>query len=396
MSRENSPVSGSDDQSLRRLGEQVRRALQDDDFLSRMKPGKIISCATGSLHSLSWSTMNRVLMTGNGTLQLPPIEPAWIGKPLYVSKQTGTGIATVIGAGQPRARVDSSATGVQLSTAGLRAFMTDGSAWYSEATAAATSVSSSPSVGTGIGEIQLHDLTYNPILLLQFQNLLTDSSGNGFDVAVDAGQAEFATITQRLQGIRFNGLRLVGPNATLLAQRGDMTVEFMAAFEDAGPVGSLFSPPLAIQTGIAISYTGGADDTGSGVNYLYQLGFPDVRRVQWFSEHGVGVNDVYNPSGLTLPLPGNPFHLAASRINSRVQFYLNGKPYGTLSPSMFAPTDGIQSRLWLGGTAGTGPFTTGNGFTIASMKVVATGLDATAIRGEYNRTLGPFLGTFNG
>lgn len=394
MSRnEASPVSLSEDSSIRRLGEQVRAFLRSSEFLRRLLPGDVKRATTGVAVQLAWEEINRVELTGNSPVKLPAVRPEMIGRPLYMAKRTGTGIASVMGSADAPL-VDGSASGVARQAVGMSAFVTDGEQWFSMPPVASGSSAAASSSASGVGEIQLHDTTYSPVGLWQFQNSLNDSSGNNFHAAVDAGAAEYSVITQRLMGCRFNGLRLIGPNATLLALRSDMTVEFIGAFEDQGPVGSLLSPPGACTTGIALSYTGGIDDGASNINYLYQVAFPDVRRIQWFSEHDVGVNDTYTPSGLVLPTPGVPFHCAASRINSRVQFYVNGKPYGTLSPSLFAPTDGVTSRLWFGGVSGTGIPTTGNNFSLASVKIIPTGLDAAAVRGEYNRTLGPFLGAY--
>lgn len=393
------PTLGGDPNSQRMLAslnEVVSALLNSGAVLGRIPPGEVLRPKSGKL-SLAWGIQNRVdVGVSTGVAQLPAIRPELIGIPLYLNKVTPTGTVTIKPSGKATDRIGDplidGAASITRTTPGLTTFMTDGQNWYSSnASAQSSSVSSATG---GVGEIQLHDTTYSPVGLWQFQGDLTDSSGNGHNLAVDAGAADFETMQQRTLGVRFNNLRLVGPNATLLAMRGDMTAEFFGSFEDQGPVGTMLHPPNAATTGIVMSYTGGIDDGGSNINYLYQIAFPDVRRVQWFSEHSTGINDTYVPTQLVMPPPGALFHCAAVRKDSRVQFYLNGKPYGTLSPSLFAPTDGVNSRLWFGGVSGTGIPTTGNNFSLASVKLIATSLSAAAVRGEYNRTLGPFLGQY--
>lgn len=386
---EASPVAGSEDSPLRRLGEQVRAIIASDEFLSRLKVGPIVRAATGAAASLAWGQQNRV--DGSGVLQLPPMEPKWIGKPLVMSKMTGTGIATVKASGNPAPLIDGSPSGIQVTAAGARTFYTDGSNWYSDVQASVASTVAAFS-GTGIGEIGLHDTTYSPVGLWQFQDTLADSSGNGFDVTVDAGTLSFMPLAQRMRGVRLDGLRLTRPYTTLLAIKGDMTIEMMSVLEksDGG--------------GVVIAYTGGADDTSSIYNYQYQISVntgigitPGSRGVSWLSEHGVGVNDLYVPTMLALPPPGEPFHFATSRINNKAQMYLNGKPFGTLSPTLLTPTDGSVAALFIGGTGRasglTSPVDTVAGMCVTSLKIVPTGLDAAAVKSEYARTLGPFLGT---
>jgi hypothetical protein len=396
-------VGGSPDAQrlVTAVNEVMTALLTSGALLGRVPPGEILRPKNGQV-SLAWGQQNRVdVGASTGLAKLPAIRPELIGQPLYLSKLSPSGVVSVKASGKAAdgvstPLVDGSPTGIQRRAAGLSAFMTDGQNWYStlSADSAAAGGVSPASASGAVGVIQLHDTTYNPVGLWQFQGDLNDSSGHGFSASVDAGELGYEVMAQRLLGARFNGLRLSGPSATLLALRNDMTIEFFGSFEDQGPVGSFAAVPAAGTTGIAISYTGGTSDVASDVNYLYQISFPDVRRIQWFSEHDVGVNDTFVPSQMVMPPPGQLFHCAAVRQNSRVQFYLNGAPYGTLSPSLFAPTDGANSRLWFGGVSGTGTPTVGNNFSLASVKLIATGLNADAVRGEYNRTLGPYLGVY--
>lgn len=384
---------------LASVNEVVTAMLSSGALLSRVPPGEILRPQNGTM-SLAWGSQNRVdVGASTGVAQLPAIRPELIGQPLYMSKVSPSGVVTVKASGKAAdgrstPLVDGSPTGIQRRAVGLSALQTDGQNWYSTFSVDAAAPVAAASSSGAVGAIQLHDASFGAVGLWQFQGDLLDSSGNGFHATVDQGPLEFEPVAQRTLGVNFNGLRLVGPNATALRMLGDMTLEFFGVMKDAGPVGSGMAISNAATTGIVMSYTGGIDDGASNINYLYQVAFPDVRRLQWFSEHGVGVNDVFTPTNMVMPPPGQIFHCAAVRQSSRVQFYVNGAPYGTLSPSMFAPTDGVNSRLWFGGVSGTGIPTTGNNFALASVKLVPTALNAAAVKGEYNRTLGPYLGYF--
>lgn len=373
------------------LSEIVRKFLDSNAFLMRLLPGSLLrAVTTGIPVALSWGSLNRVVGDTDIALQLPAIEPRWVGVPLRLSKTYPTGVAYLRTAGKALDRtsdplINGSATGIQVQSAGLHTLVTDGANWFAQATAVdsadETSISTSVATG-GVGEIRLHDLTHNPIGLWQFSDDINDSSGNGFHLSPEVGQPRFAVMTQRLKGLQFSGLRLTHPTATLLAHRSDMTIEMLGMFEDALTANSIF-----------VTYTLGSTDVGADANYLYQISADLPRDPTWFSEHGVGVNDSYRPSMLALPPPGEVFHLAASRISDRVQFYLNGKAFGTLSPTLFTPTDGERSRLFVGGQGGSGTHTAFSNFIMASLKIVPTGLSAAAVRAEYDRTLGPFMGT---
>jgi hypothetical protein len=137
-----SPVSGSDDPSLRRLGEIVRDTIAQifggNPFLPRhqVRPPLIAPQADGSPAKLEWGVLNRVVVTATGVQrsQLPQIRPEWVGAPLLIafSVPTGTGARPALVAGgvnllRAVPRVNNSATGI-IAT-GFRTAMTDGLDW---------------------------------------------------------------------------------------------------------------------------------------------------------------------------------------------------------------------------------------------------------------------------
>lgn len=137
-----SPVSGSDDSDLRRLGEIVRNAIASifstNPFLPRnsVLPPVVLPAQFGAPGKLEWGTLNRVICisTGMQRAQLPQIRAEWVGAPLLVAISQPTGFTvkpSLIPGGfnllgtQPR--VNGSATGTVAT--GLRTAITDGVDW---------------------------------------------------------------------------------------------------------------------------------------------------------------------------------------------------------------------------------------------------------------------------
>lgn len=231
-----------------------------------------------------------------------------------------------------------------------------------------------------VGAIGLHDTTYSPVLLCQFQGARTDTSGNSLTPTVDAGTELYSTMVPSLQGIKLDGtLRLKVATNALLALHNDMTVEMLL----------LLSGDTAINSQI-ISYTFGVDDTSSTFNYLYQINFTDAtRRPSWFQEFGTGSDSSVSVADQALP-KRQLFHLAATRISNVIQFYLNGRAFGAPG-SVTQTTDGTASSLYIGGEGGPTPHFS-SPMLMASLKIIPSGLAPAQIRGEYNLTAGQFYG----
>ncbi len=236
-----------------------------------------------------------------------------------------------------------------------------------------------------VQSIQLHDTTHSPVGLWQFQGDLTDASGNGFTLSVDAGTPRYDQLCPGLAGVLLQSTRLkaaVGANALRIT--GDITIEMLVIFAADNTGVQPTSAPL-------ISFTGGQDDTSSTVNFLYQIAFDPGRLLYWFSEHATGVNDVYQVTSQALPPLRQVLHLAATRTSNVIQFYVNGRAFGAASSALNAPTDGSAAQLWVGGQGGTTP-TLAPDCSLSSLKIVASALSAAQIKAEFNRTLGRFYG----
>lgn len=245
----------------------------------------------------------------------------------------------------------------------------------------------------GVGEILRHDTRFSPVGLWQFNQSLLDESGNGFTLTVDAGTESYVLMDQRLWGIRLDNCRLTRAFNALLHCVSDMTIQMFLMWE-AQPGGF----PI-------ISFTGGSSDVSSTLNYNYQIALspngtvsPITDRVpSWFSEHGLGLNDIYTVAtaggkALLLPPPGVLFDLTATRLANVIQFYLNGTPFGPASSALTATDDGSAAQLWFGGIAGTGTASVQTGTVLSSAVIIPFALTAAQVKAEYNRTLGPFLG----
>lgn len=233
--------------------------------------------------------------------------------------------------------------------------------------------------------IGVHDTTYSPVGLWQFNGNLNDSSGNGFNLTADAGTPLFGQLAPGLPGVFLSSTRLkAAASANALRITGDVTVELLAMLLADNTGAMPTSAPL-------VSFTGGQDDTTSTLNYLYQLAFDPGRLLYWFHEHGTGVNDTYQLTSLALPPLRQLFHLAATRTANVVQFYVNGRAFGPPSSALTAPTDASLSQLWVGGQGGTIP-TLAPDCALASLKIVAGALTAAQVKAEFNRTAGKFYG----
>ena len=246
---------------------------------------------------------------------------------------------------------------------------------------------------SAVGEILRHDTAFSPVGLWQFNQSLVDGSGNGFTLTVDAGTESYVLMEQRLWGIRLDNCRLTHAFDPLLHQLGDMTIGMFLMWETQ-PGGYTI-----------ITFSGGESDASSTLNYNYTIALspngivsPITDRVpSWFSEHGVGVNDIYTVATATgkpllLPPPGVLFHLMVTRTSNVIQFYVDGVPFGPASGVLTATDDGSASMLWFGGIAGTGPARLQTGTVCSSAVIIPSALTADQVKAYYNRTLGPFKG----
>lgn len=261
---------------------------------------------------------------------------------------------------------------------------TDGATGATGATGAqgATGLTGSSGTGGGLGNFRKFSAsTFSPVCLYNFQNDLTDSSGNGLDLVNNSSIASF-----RMLGMQTDGTPIYGVTASAtgflkrnthdssLTITGDITVQIIVAY-------TAFA--TASSTAEWIAFEGG--DETSANNYLWAIiqnsGSPEA-----YWEHGSGTDVTYTPltgnAGLRFAGIGeNPVYWAWTRTSGVVQMYCDGKPWGGPSGALTAPDGGSTSTLRFFNKGSVGEY-------ILGAKVSASALSAADIASEYNSTLG--------
>lgn len=227
--------------------------------------------------------------------------------------------------------------------------------------------------------VNYHDTTYSPVGLWNLNGTLNDSSGNGFNLTVEAGTERYSDIFPGVRGFNFDGsTRLVyNTTGTSLQITGSMTIEFLVVTR-------------ARASSTFVSYTTPSASTSSD-NTLYSVGMDSTVNggsLFWRSHHGTLVADSYTINNNPGPLVLN--HFAVTRTSNVIQFYLNGTVLGSASSALTAATGGTNSKLRIGSAVTS--FQPVQASILASVKVLASALTADQIRGEYNNTLGNFYG----
>lgn len=225
--------------------------------------------------------------------------------------------------------------------------------------------------------IRRHDTTYSPVGLWQFDGTLNDSSGNGRTLTVESGTARYADMLPGFSSFLVSATRLVfNTSGTSLAITGDMTIE------------CLFRSAVPVSTTYFAGYAGGSGSGTQANNILYSMYIPSgLFGLSWTQESGTGTPTSYNLTDHVLPRTVL-CHVAATRTSNVIQFYLNGRTFGSASSALTTPDGGTTSVFRLGGDAAQ------NGVqgNIASLKVIASALSAAQIAGEFNLTLGDYYG----
>jgi hypothetical protein len=395
------PVSLSGDASLRRLGEQVRALFAADGFLSRLLPGAIsqATVGTGAVTQLAWGSMNRTPPASVVVARLPQVERGQIGVPLVISKTSPSGIVLVQPGGisadsRTPPTVNGLATGFQISAAGQTQLMTDGSNWFTQqgstgGGAAVTGSGSASGYYPGVASFRL-PATHNPVALYHFDGNLRDSSGNGLDMSVEAGEQYYAPIWPGTLGAVIGGTagglfsRLVcnaSAAATMLALKDDISVEMIYLQQE--------QPTSLTGFGMAYNDAGGTEAS----NALWQFNSSSVvNGPQWFQRWGSAPNVAnYQASGLAYPFGGRVLLVGARRASGIIRFFLDGKPYGTQTASgLTRPTGGSLSKFRMGGS---NSGTQSGRWLTSGVKIMPTGISDQAFLDDYNSSLGQYYGT---
>lgn len=232
----------------------------------------------------------------------------------------------------------------------------------------------------GQPKVRQHDTTHSPLGLWQLDGDMTDSSGNGYDLAIDTGTELYAPISDTLQGFRFDGATgLIYDVAEAALQiTGDMTIEMLVSW--------LIDPPgFGVNTTLTGPYLAahGVPGESGGDNNMYSLKARPGGGIGWLTESGSGTNAVYD---IDCEIPTYLLHhLAAVRESNVVSMYIDGGLVGT-SSTLAAPSGGTSGRFVLGSIGGGG----GEHPTciMGSVKLIGSALTAEQIEDEYRLTLG--------
>ena len=238
-----------------------------------------------------------------------------------------------------------------------------------------------------VAAVQDFGLTHSPAGVWNFNEVLTDSSGNTIDFSVISGGALYTEFHPGKKGLYVRGTDLFETaSGTALEITGDVTVMVMCRLV------------ADVTDEIGFLVYDGAQGTTANIEATNQLwglqaipGTAPTVTLKASSESGAGVNDDYTMSESThmyLAELEKPVWLAVRRSSGVKQFFFNGLPWGAPSGTETTPTGGTQSvaRILGTGTAAVGTRVYGG------CKVVASALTDAEILAEYNRTFGPAFG----
>lgn len=228
--------------------------------------------------------------------------------------------------------------------------------------------------------VRVHDTSFRPTGLWQFtdpDDLLADTSGNGYDLTVETGTERSTYISGDRGGFYFDGATSLWYDVAepLLRLTGDM-----AFF-------CLWANHTGVTNASFVSH-GAAGET-EATNQLYQFRYGTYPGLAFTSESGGGVDATHTDANL-ISLPGQIAHVGFTRASGVVQFWHNGRKFGDPSAVLTTPTGGADGRLRLGSAGAAAPVYI-NGAMTSGMLLNYLPPDAECRR-AYNMCLGQVLG----
>lgn len=213
------------------------------------------------------------------------------------------------------------------------------------------------------------DTTHSPVGLWTFNEVLTDSSGNGLTLSVATGTEKYSPVLPGIMGFYLDGSTYLNrAYAAALAITGDLTVEWVGRVEDGGRM---------------VTHCGDILSATEANNQLYGVWIGN-NLLKMYSENGGGTSSDYQltASGNTWPA----HHFAVTRTSNVIQFYVDGYAFGAASGTLTTPTGGTSGNITVGApnNIGVSP-TTG---CISSLKIIASALSASQVAAEAELALG--------
>lgn len=229
--------------------------------------------------------------------------------------------------------------------------------------------------------IQKLGLDYSPVGLWLFENNLTDSSGNGFNLT---GSPSYTTVERDKQiGAIFATSPWTRPSR-------DAALSIMGALTIEAVVTVAFSSTTTM-TVCSVGNTGESEADNSAYYAMIgsTLSGASDKKMTLLWESGAGVNRSVTSSTEVVPV-GIPCHLVWTRsadATAVVNMYVNG--VNVHSGSDVAATGGTASTCLLRvGSTSAVQDRLGHGSVLTSLKIIAAELTPAQVVAEYNRVLG--------
>ena len=226
----------------------------------------------------------------------------------------------------------------------------------------------------GTAPIQKLGLDYSPVGLWLFENNLTDSSGNGFNLT---GSPSYTTVEKDKQvGAIFDTTAWTRPSRdNSLAIIGAVTIEFILRINIAG----------AEMTLCTFGSTGLSE--AENVAYMAIIGVGGTMSLSW--ESGASITRQVTSTANLIPY-GIPCHLVFTRSATSpavVNFYVNGENKFSGSDVAATGCTSVNCRFRIG-SDNNGTRLVDRGSVFSSFKIIAAELTPAQVVAEYNRTLG--------
>lgn len=207
-----------------------------------------------------------------------------------------------------------------------------------------------------------------------------DYSGNGNDLTVETGTARYSRVHPQLGGILFDGVTNLFFNGSPAALQltGALTILALCLWSD-----------LPTGTNVRTIASHGAAGATADLNYLYRFGVDINNQCQYFSQHGIKVNDVFTNNTFS---PRAQLALVGITRSSGgvLNFWYNGETVGASFGTTTMPVNGVNGKFRIGGgSGGAVEFFTG---VIASVGLYGSELNSAQMIERNNYTLGTGYG----
>ena len=242
---------------------------------------------------------------------------------------------------------------------------------------------------------ELDDFPVQPAVLFDYSSdtPLADISGNGLDLSIQAGGVFITDIVPGYRALYCDlGCRLgnATPGPAPLLQYGDLTIFTIGMFDFLPSQSSLIA-------------FGGTSDLETQ-NHLWMQRVPNnnlARNMEWFHEHGAGINDSFatplvGALAPSLPPVHVPYLITSVRrvdgANCFVQHYSGPLPFFSEIGPLPVPTGGTLATLQV--TTASSVDTNPNRQLLFSQAVVPYAATASDVLTIYNAKMGGLYGLF--